>query len=89
MRRRCGEASAGTGEIDHDGKAEDEERPRRNGQVEVVVEEQTVNGFVDDPDGGEEHQAGFYKGRKGLDFAVAIAVVLVGRAVGDLDGGRG
>ena len=74
---------------DRDGQAEDQKGPGGNGEGEVVVEEEAVDGLVDDPDGGGKHEAGFDEGGERLDFAVAVVVVVVGGAVGDLDGEEG
>ena len=45
-----------------------------------------LDGFGDDPDAGGEHEDGLDEGGEGFDFAVAVGVVVVGGAVGDLDG---
>ena len=80
---------AGAGEINHDGEGEDEEGPGAEGEREVIVEDDAVDGLVDDPDGGGEHEAGFDEGGEGLNLAVAVVVVVVGGAVCDLDGEEG
>ena len=59
------------------------------GRVRWVAEDEAVDGLVDDPDGGGEHEAGFDEGGEGFDLAVAVVVVFVGGAAGDLDGEEG
>ncbi len=48
-----------------------------------VMEEEPLDGFVDDPDTGEQEQAGFEEGRKIFHFAVSVLVIGVGGLVGD------
>ncbi len=50
-----------------------------------AAEEQTHDRFVDDPDAGQQKQAGFDEGGEVLDLAVAILMVGVGGLVGDSD----
>src|SRR5271167_1510176 len=49
------------------------------------MKEQPFAGFIDDPNAGQEKQAGFDEGRKILDFPVAVLMVRVGGFVGDAD----
>ena len=53
------------------------------------VEEEAIEGFIDDVDGGEEEQAGFDEGGEIFKFAVAVGVALVGRLIGNADGEKG
>ena len=48
-----------------------------------VVEEEPLDGFVDDPDTGEQKQAGLDEGGKVFHLAVTVLVIGVGRLVGD------
>ncbi len=40
-----------------------------------------MEGLLEDPDAGGDHEAGFDEGGEGLDFAVAVVVDVVGGAV--------
>ena len=51
-----------------------------------VVEEQALDGLVDDDDARQKQETGFDEGGEILDFAVAVLVVGVGGLVGDADG---
>ncbi len=44
------------------------------------VEEQALDCFPNDVDGGEKQQGGFDEGRETFDLAVAVKMVRVGRA---------
>ena len=48
-----------------------------------------ADGLGKDPDAGAEHEEGFDAGGEAFDLAVAVGVVGVGGAVGDLDGEEG
>ena len=47
------------------------------------MKEEALAGFVDDPDAGQQQQAGFEEGGEALDFAVAVLMIGVGGLVGD------
>jgi hypothetical protein len=51
--------------------------------------EHPLNRFPDDPAAGDGHQQDFAKRGEVLEFAVAVGVVFVGRAVADLYGNEG
>src|ERR1700690_2554809 len=53
------------------------------------MEEQALDGFVDDEDACEEQEPGFDEGRKVFDFAMAVLVVGVGGFVGEAHGKEG
>ena len=55
----------------------------------TCVEEQPLDGLVDDPDAGDDQEEGLDEGGEVLDLAVAVGVVLVGGTVGDVDGQEG
>jgi hypothetical protein len=80
---------AGAGEVDQDGESQDQEGPDIQGQRKVVAEEDAVDGLIDDPEGGREHEAGFNEGGEAFDLAVTVVVIFVGGAVGHLDGEEG
>ncbi len=81
---------AGAGVVDHDREHEHDEGPDGEPKVEVMAaEEDAVDGLVDDPDGGGEHEAGLDEGGERLDLAVAIVVVFVGGAIGGAHGEEG
>jgi hypothetical protein len=80
---------ARAGEIDGDGAEQHDEWCEGLPEREVVVEEDAVNRLGDQPDAGGKHDAGLDEGGEGLDLAMAVVVVLVGGAVGDLDGEEG
>ena len=48
-----------------------------------VVKEKPLDGFVDDPDAGEQQQAGLEEGGEIFHFAVAVLVIGVGGLVGN------
>ena len=50
-----------------------------------VMKEEAFSGFVDDPDAGEQQQAGLDEGGEVLHFAVPVLVIGVGRLVGNPD----
>ena len=54
-----------------------------------VMKEKTVHGLVDDPDAGEEEQAGFDEGGDVFDLAVAVLILGVGGQVADAHGIEG
>ena len=51
-----------------------------------MVKEQSFGGFVDDPDTGEQEQAGLDKGGEVFYLAMPVLVIGVGRFVGDAYG---
>jgi hypothetical protein len=55
----------------------------------MVVEDDAADGLGDDPEAGDEHEAGLDEGGEALHLAVAVVVLVVGGAVGDLDGEEG
>ncbi len=55
----------------------------------MFVEEDAADGLGENPDAGGEHEEGLDEGGEAFNFAVAVVVVLVGGAVGDLDGEEG
>ena len=73
---------ARTPEVDDDRNAHHHKRPERRLDFDGM-EEQTLARFVDDPDAGQQQQAGFDEGREALDLAVTVLVLGVGRLVGD------
>ena len=60
-----------------------------NLRAEVFAEEDAADGLGEDPDAGAEHEEGLDAGGEAFDLAVAVGVVGVGGAVGDLDGEEG
>ena len=80
---------AGAGEVDGDGEEQDDEGPDGEFEGEVLAEDDAADGFGEDPDAGAEHEDGFDGGGEAFDLAVAVGVVVVGGAVGDLDGEEG
>src|SRR5579875_2217738 len=72
------------GEIDayrnqHDGEGPD------TGIDGGLAGNQALNGFIDNPTGGEQQETGLEKGGEILDFAMAIIMGRVGRLIGDAD----
>ena len=80
---------AGAGVVDGDGEEQDDEGPDGEVEGEVFAWSDAVDGFGEDPDAGAEHEDGFDGGGEAFDLAVAVGVVGVGGAVGDLDGEEG
>ena len=72
------EIDAHTKKQNHDGE---EARTQRTG-----VEEQALDRFPDDVDGGEKQQSSFDKGGETFDFAVTVEMIRVGRLVRDAHG---
>ena len=62
----------------------DQDRRNAGGNVHGL-EEQTLEGFIDDVEGGEYQQPGLDEGGEIFEFAVAIGMALVGRLVGNTD----
>ena len=47
------------------------------------MKEEPLARFVNNPDAGQQQQAGFDEGREAFDFAMTVLVLGVGRLVGD------
>jgi hypothetical protein len=75
-----------TGEVDRDGAEQDDEGSERGFDCEMLAGSDAVDSFCDQPDAGGKHDSGFDKGGERFDLAVAVVVVFVGWAVGDVDG---
>ena len=71
-------------EIDDHGKAHHGESPNRRLDLDPV-EEEPFDRFVDDPDAGEQQQAGFKEGGEALDLAVSVLMFGISRLVGNAD----
>ena len=54
-----------------------------------MVEEEAFGGFVDDPDAGEQEQAGLDESGEVFHLAMSVLVIGVGRFVGDADRHQG
>ena len=80
---------SGTGVVDCDGEEQRGEGPEREFEGEMFAEEDAADGFGENPDAGGEHEDGFDASGEAFDLAVAVGVVVVGGAVGDLDGEEG
>ena len=81
--------SARAGEIDNDGNQQHGERPQRRPERKVLVKEDALNRLGDNPEARAQHDEGLNQGGERLSFAVAVVVVCVGGAVGDLDREQG
>ena len=68
--------------VDGDRGEQHGERPERELDLDWM-EEDAVDGFVGDPEAGDDHQAGFHEGGEVLNLAVAVGVIFVGGLAGD------
>jgi hypothetical protein len=82
-----GDAAQGAGApvVHRHGDQHNDKGPDRRLDINAA-EKQAHNRFVDDPDAGQQQQAGFDEGRKVFHFAVAVLMVGIGGLVGDSDG---
>ena len=81
MRPRARERQASTA----DGERHDEERGHARLNFHAV-KKQPRDRFIDDPDAGQQQQAGFDEGGKILKLAVTVLVIGIGGFVGNPHG---
>lgn len=80
--------SAGTGQVNGQSHAEDQDGGETGLNVDGM-EEQTIESLIDDVKGGDDEKSGFKEGREVFEFAVAVRVSRIRGLISDADGKKG